>query len=312
MSVVANIPPPPFSGLSLGPLDLRMYGLLIAVGALLAFQLLVSRYARFGGEPAVAERAGMLALIGGLIGARIGYVIPRLDDFLTRPGDILAIWQGGLTFFGGLAGGALAVIVYLRRAHGDLPAMLDAFAPALPLAQAIGRWGNYFNQELYGRPTDLPWALEVEEPFRRPGYTDAATFHPTFLYESLWNLGLVGVLLWIDRRGWLRRRGSLLFVYLIGYGLGRGWIELLRIDTAERYLGLSRNNLIAILVVLIGIVGLRYWERHGPPKEPEEPEEDDDPDESDESDDADDNDDPDEPAPTEAPDASEADDDSER
>lgn len=267
MPVVAAIPPPPFQEISLGPLDLRMYGLLIAVGALLAFQLTISRYERFGGDPAIAERASMLALLAGLLGARIGYVLPRLDDFITRPGDILAIWQGGLVFFGGLAGGTLAVVLYLRRKQADLPAFLDAIAPALPLAQAIGRWGNYFNQELYGRPTDVPWALEVEERFRRPGFTESSTFHPTFLYESLWNFGLVVVLLFIDRKGWLKRRGSLLFVYLIGYGIGRGWIEALRIDTVERYAGLSRNNWIAILVVLIGLIGLRWWERRGPAKD---------------------------------------------
>jgi prolipoprotein diacylglyceryl transferase len=142
--------------------------------------------------------------------------------------------------------------------------MLTAVAPALPLAQAIGRWGNYFNQELYGRPTDVPWALEVEERFRRPGYEAFSTFHPTFLYESLWNLSLVGVLLWIDRRATLKR-GSLIFVYLIGYGVGRGWIEALRIDTVERYLGLSRNNWIALLIIVVGAVGLWWWERRPEP-----------------------------------------------
>jgi prolipoprotein diacylglyceryl transferase len=261
---LASIPPPPFSGLELGPLDVRMYGLLIAIGAFFGLQLVVKRYERFGGDPDVAEKATLLALLFGLIGARIGYVIPRYDRFLDDPLAALAIWEGGLTFFGGLFGGAAAVIIYTRRKGGSMPAMADAAAPALPLAQAIGRWGNYFNQELYGRPTDLPWALEVEPPFRRPGYQEFATFHPTFLYESLWNLGLVGVLLWLDRRGTLRR-GSLMFVYLIGYGVGRAWTEALRIDTFERYLGLSRNNWIAIAIVLVGIAGLIWWERRGSP-----------------------------------------------
>jgi prolipoprotein diacylglyceryl transferase len=262
-TLIATIPPPPFSGFELGPLNVRMYGLLIAIGAFLALRLVVTRYERFGGNPEVAERAALLALLFGLIGSRIGYIIPRYDRFLADPLAAFAIWEGGLVFFGGLAGGALAVIIYVRAKGGSLPAMLDAMAPALPLAQAIGRWGNYFNQELYGRPTDVPWALEVEPPFRRPGFEDAATFHPTFLYESLWNFALVGVLLWIDRRGRLRR-GSLLFVYLIGYGIGRAWIEALRIDTVERYFGLSRNNWIALLVVGIGVVGLLWWQRRGP------------------------------------------------
>ena len=270
--MLAQIPPPPFSGFELGPLNVRMYGLLIAVGAFAALTLVVRRYERFGGSPELAERASLFALLGGLLGARIGYVIPRfLHDgphgaaFIERPLDILAIWQGGLAFFGGLLGGALAVILYVRLKQADIPAMADAVAPALPLAHAVGRWGNYFNQELFGRPTDVPWALRVDPVPARTAerFPGATTFHPTFLYESLWNLGLLGVLLLIDRKGWLRRRGSLIFVYLIGYGIGRGWVEALRVDTVERYLGLSRNNWIAILVVLIGIAGLVFWERRG-------------------------------------------------
>ncbi len=277
---LAQIPSPPRPGIELGPLDLRMYGVLIAIGAFLALQLMVKRYERIGGDPNTAEKAGLLALLGGFLGARIGYVIPRFltegahgAPYIERPGDILAIWQGGLAFFGGLLGGALAVIIYLRVKRADIPAMMDAIAPALPLAQAIGRWGNYFNQELFGRPTDLPWALSVRDTVaERAGHPAGTTFHPTFLYESLWNAGLVVVILWLDRAGKLRRRGSLLFVYLIGYGIGRGWVEALRIDTVERYpavwglgeWGLSRNNWIAIGVVLLGIAGLAWWERSGP------------------------------------------------
>jgi prolipoprotein diacylglyceryl transferase len=262
-TLLATIPPPPASGIQLGPLDLRFYGLLIAIGAYLALRLATRRYERLGGDPDQAEKALLIGLAFGLLGARIGYVLPRLDHFLREPQEILAIWQGGLTIFGGLFFGTLAAVIYLRRRQMDVPAMLTAAAPALPLAQAIGRWGNYFNQELYGRPTDLPWALEVEARFRRPGYEAFSTFHPTFLYESLWNLSLVGVLLWIDRRGTLRR-GSLMFVYLIGYGVGRAWIEALRVDTDFRLLGLSRNNWNAIIIVLVGLVGLWWWERRAP------------------------------------------------
>jgi prolipoprotein diacylglyceryl transferase len=263
-SLLASIPPPPAPGLEIGPLDLRFYGLLIAIGAYLALRLAVSRYEKLGGDPELAERALLIGLGCGLVGSRIGYVIPRAEQFLREPLEIFAIWHGGLTIFGGLFFGALGALVYLRRKQMDVPAMLTAAAPALPLAQGIGRWGNYFNQELYGRPTDLPWALEVEPNFRRPGYEQFSTFHPTFLYESLWNLSLVVVLLWIDRRGVLKR-GSLIFVYMIGYGVGRGWIEALRIDTVERYAGLSRNNWIALLIVVVGAVGLWWWERRESP-----------------------------------------------
>jgi prolipoprotein diacylglyceryl transferase len=258
--LLATIPPPPVSGLQLGPLDLRLYGVLIALGAYLALRLAVSRYERLGGDPELAERACLVALGTGFVGARLGYVIPRIDRFADDPLSILYIWEGGIVLFGGLLVGTLVTIWYVRSRGGDLPAMMDAIAPALPLAQAIGRWGNYFNQELYGRPTDLPWALEVEPPFRRPGFEDEATFHPTFLYESLWNLVLVAVLLRIDRTGRLRR-GALFLVYLIGYGVGRAWIEALRVDTDERYLGLSRNNWIALAVVIGATAALVWWQR---------------------------------------------------
>jgi prolipoprotein diacylglyceryl transferase len=265
--LVAQIPPPPFSVIELGPLSVHLYGVIIGAGALLALFLVVKRYEAGGGDGEIAEKASLMALLGGFLGARIGYVIPRFlgeGGFVERPLDILAIWQGGLAFFGGLLGGALAVILYVRAKQGDLALMADAMAPAAPLAQAIGRWGNYFNQELYGRPTDLPWALQVEPAFRRPGFEDETTFHPTFLYESLWNLALVAVILVLERLRVFRRRGSLVFVYLIGYGLGRGWVEFLRIDTVERYLfDLSRNNWIAIGVVLLGVVGLVWYERGG-------------------------------------------------
>jgi prolipoprotein diacylglyceryl transferase len=267
VSVLANIPAPPINGVELGPLDVRFYGVLIALGAYLGLRLLVSRYEQAGGDPELAERTALIAIGAGLLGARLGYVIPRTDHFFANPQEILAIWQGGLAFFGGVFLASALCLWYVRSRGGDVPAMLDAAAPALPLAQAIGRWGNYFNQELYGRPTDLPWALEVDPERRVAGFQDAATFHPTFLYESLWNLSLVALLLWADRRRvdgqrWLRR-GSLGFLYLIGYGVGRFWTELLRIDTAERYFGMSRNNWVALAVIIIGVVGLLWWERRG-------------------------------------------------
>jgi prolipoprotein diacylglyceryl transferase len=271
-TVLAAIPAPPVGGVQLGPLDVRFYGVLIAFGAYLALRWTSSRYEAAGGDPELAERAGLAALLFGFLGARIGYVIPRMERFIDDPLTILAIWQGGLALFGGLIAGTLAVILVIRRGRGDLPAMADAVAPALPLAQAIGRWGNYFNQELYGRPTDLPWALEVDPSFRRSGYSDAATFHPTFLYESLWNLALVVVIVRLGRRRSLPP-GALILVYAVGYGLGRFLIETLRIDTVERYAGLSRNNWIALALVLVGIAGLlrlRSAQPSGPSVLPDE------------------------------------------
>jgi len=279
LPLFAAIPSPPRSGIEIGPLDLRMYGVLIAIGAYLALQLAIKRYEGFGGDPETAEKAGLIGLLGGFLGARIGYIIPRFlqagghgEAYIDRPGDILAIWQGGLALFGGLIGGALVVMLYLRVKDASIPMMADAMVPTIPLAQAIGRWGNYFNHELFGRPTDLPWALSVRDSAAvRAGHPAGTTFHPTFLYESLWNLGLFGALLWIERRGWFKRRGSMLFAYLVGYGVGRAWVEFLRIDTTARYpeawgltdWGLSRNNWIAIAAIILGVTGLLWWERRG-------------------------------------------------
>lgn len=270
MFSVAAIPPPPFEGFSIGPFAPRMYGLVIALGALLALQLLSRRYTDKGGDPRRAEQAGLLALAGGFLGARIGYVIPRFfgDEtatfvpFSERPLEILAIWQGGLAFFGGLTGGILAVLVYLWRTGTPIGPFADAVAPALPLAQAIGRTGNYFNQELFGRPTEVWWALQVDPgPAARAGYPNDTTFHPTFLYESLWNVMLVALIVFIDRKNWLKSRGALFVVYLAGYGLGRGWVEALRVDTVQRYFGLSRNNWIALAILLAATITLVVRER---------------------------------------------------
>ena len=255
MPTVATIPPPPLQSFDLGPLTVHLYGIVIALGAYLALRWTVSRFAALGGDPDLAERAGIMALLFGFAGARIAYVLPRLDQFLADPVSIVQIWEGGLAVFGGLTAGTRAVVVVVRRAGGSVPAMADAIAPALPLAQAIGRWGNYFNQELYGRPTDLPWALEIEPGRRRPGFADDATFHPTFLYESLWNLALVWLLVRLDRRGTLPR-GALILIYAVGYGVGRFLVELIRIDTDARYAGLSRNNWVALAVAAGGLIGL--------------------------------------------------------
>jgi prolipoprotein diacylglyceryl transferase len=265
--VLASIPSPPTNVIEIGPLTVHVYGLAIATGALVAIWILRRRYAGMGGDPDIADRAAVFAAVSAIVGARIGYVLPRLGRYLEDPIQIVAIWRGGLTFFGALVGGLLAAMWYLRRKDQRFADFLHAVAPAVPVAQAIGRLGNYFNQELYGRPTELPWALEIDPPNRVPGYELFETFHPTFLYEMLWNLALAAVLVWLDGRVRLRR-GSLFLLYLIGYGVGRFWIELLRIDVPDRILGLSRNNWNALFIVVIGAIGLWWWESRKP-AEPE-------------------------------------------
>jgi prolipoprotein diacylglyceryl transferase len=261
--ILATIPPPPGQLIEIGPLTIHYYGILIGIGALLAIALGRRRWAALGGDPDQVDRVGFVAVLAGLLGGRLGYVITHSGDFAERPWAVLFLWEGGLALFGGLTIGILVGLWQARRLGMPLPAAVDAILPGLPLAQAIGRWGNYFNQELYGTPTDVPWALEVDPAFRVEPYTDFATFHPTFLYESLLNLLLVGVLVWLGRQGRLRQ-GSLAFAYLAGYGFIRFFVELLRTDTTFRILGLSRNNWIALAVCLGGLVGLWLWQRHGP------------------------------------------------
>ena len=261
--ILATIPPPPGQLITIGPLSIHYYGVLIGIGALLAIALGRRRWAALGGDPELVDRVGLVAVLAGLLGGRTGYVLTHLGSFADRPWAVLFVWEGGLAIFGGLTVGILVGLWQARRLGMPVPAAVDAIIPGLPVAQAIGRWGNYFNQELYGTPTDLPWALEVDPSRRAEPYTEFATFHPTFLYESLLNLVLVAVLLWLGARRRLRQ-GSLIFVYLAGYGFIRFSVELLRTDTTFRILGLSRNNWIALAVFLGGLAGLWWWQRHGP------------------------------------------------
>ena len=259
----ASIPSPSQNTISLGPLDVHFYGVAIALGVIAAVLLGRRRYAALGGDPDLSDRLGFWGVLVGILGGRLAYTSTHLDRFADRPWAVLFIWEGGLAIFGGLTLGFAFGIWFARRIGVVMPAGLDAVIPGVPLAQAFGRWGNYFNQELYGTPSTLPWALEIDPANRVAGYEGYATFHPTFLYESLANLALFGVLIWLGRRGKLRE-GSLFFVYLAGYGAIRFLVELLRTDTTFRLLGLSRNNWVAALVCLGGIAALRWWQTRRP------------------------------------------------
>ncbi|HSK98452.1 MAG TPA: prolipoprotein diacylglyceryl transferase, partial [Euzebyales bacterium] len=261
--MLAVIPPPPGQLIELGPLSIHYYGVLIGIGALLAIALGRRRWAALGGDPDLVDRVGFVSVMAGLAGGRAGYVITHSGAFVDRPWAVLFLWEGGLALFGGLTLGFAVGVWYARRLGMPLWPALDAIVPGIPLAQAIGRWGNYFNQELYGTPTTLPWALEVEPARRVPEYAAFETFHPTFLYESVLNLLLVAVLVFVVGRSRMRQ-GSILWVYLAGYGLIRFAVELLRTDTTFRLLGLSRNNWIAGLVFVAGVIVLRWWQTHGP------------------------------------------------
>lgn len=236
---IASIPSPGSGVLDIG-IEIRAYGIMIGLGVIAAVWLMGKRLVERG---MAQERAADLAMWGvpaGLIGARLYHVITDWKSFRGRWIEVFYIWEGGLGILGGIALGVVGGYVVMRRHNMPVLGVLDAAAPAVALAQAIGRWGNWWNQELYGRPTDLPWALEIDEAHRVAAYPDNATFHPTFLYESLWNLSLVAVLIWVDRRKVLKP-GRIFGLYVAGYSVGRLWIEALRIDTASQVFGLRVN-----------------------------------------------------------------------
>jgi len=248
-ALVSTLPSPSSGTLELGPVNLNAYGLMIALGVIVAVRITGRRLERAGtGTRDDIASVAMWAVPAGVVGARLYHVATSWDRFADRPGDIIEIWEGGLGIPGGIALGVVVGLWATRRRGLSAAAMLTAAAPALPVAQAIGRWGNWFNQELFGRPTDLPWALEVSAAKASgAGYPAGTTFHPTFLYESLWNLALAAVLIAVERRVALRP-GRLFAVYVLGYGIGRFWVESLRVDTASEWAGMRVNQWMALVI----------------------------------------------------------------
>ena len=260
---LAYIPSPSQGVWHVGPFPLRAYALCIIAGVIVAVVIGERRWvARGGYKGAVADLAG-IAVPFGLLGARIYHVVTSPAHYLDHPIDALYVWRGGLGIPGGILGGVLAGIVVCRRRGIRPGAMADAIAVGVPVAQAIGRFGNYFNQELFGRPTRLPWGLEID-PSNPDAVPGAQAYQPTFLYEALWNLGVAGIVLWADRRFRLGH-GRAFALYLALYAVGRSWIEALRIDQASRFFGLRLNDYVA-LVVFLGATGYLIA-RRGQPRE---------------------------------------------
>jgi prolipoprotein diacylglyceryl transferase len=251
--VVASLPSPSSGALHIGSLQLRMYGLMIALGVIAAVWLTGRRMEDKGiGTRDQMAAIALWAVPAGIIGARLYHVITDWQRFEHDPVRALYIWEGGLGIWGGIALGVAVGAWRAKKLGIPLAPALDAVAPALPLAQAIGRLGNWWNQELFGRPTDLPWGLEISPEHRPTGYEGFETFHPTFLYEALWSLLLVVVLIWIDRKGWLRP-GRLILVYVAGYTFARFFIEGLRIDDANEIAGLRVNEWVSVVVFAIAV-----------------------------------------------------------
>jgi prolipoprotein diacylglyceryl transferase len=268
----SSIPSPDISYIDLGPLRVHFYALFILTGIALASWLTNHRLTKRGGEPGAILDIVIWAVPLGIIGGRFFHVITHPRDYFFEGADLLAvfrIWEGGLAIYGALAFGALGVFIGAKQLKLRFWSVADAMAPGILLAQAIGRLGNYFNQELFGLPTTLPWGLEI--PASNPAYPiglpAGLTFHPTFLYEMIWSLIGVAILLLLDKRFELRW-GKTFALYLVIYSLGRIWIESIRIDPSEIILGLRINIWSALTGIAIGAIIFLIQARRHPGREP--------------------------------------------
>ena len=247
--------------LYLGPIHLRWYGLLMAAAALLGIWV-VQRIARqYQLDRNRLFDLSLIVIIVGFISARLYHVLNEWAYYHAHPGEILKVWNGGLAIHGAVIGGLIAIILMSRRWKWDAWLVMDVITPALALGQAIGRWGNYFNQELFGRPTNLPWGIPIEAPFRPANYSTAAYFHPTFLYESLGLLVVFIGLWWLHQLrshrpnlSWLSRTGAIALIYLLASSLVRFGVETLRIDRTPIISGLRLPLLVSAIIALLTIV----------------------------------------------------------
>ena len=245
----AYLPSPSTNGLSIGPLRLHVYGLLIACGIAAAVWLSQRRWERIGGQPGTMAALALWGVPGGLIGSRLYSLATSWGvDTNGHWYQAFEIWRGGLGIWGGVVGGIALGAVGAHRHHLPLRPLVDCVAPAFALGQAIGRWGNYFNQELYGRPSKLPWAVKIDNP--PAPFPLHSTFQPTFLYESIWDLIVIALVIWVERRFRIRR-GYLIAAYAAFYTFGRFWTEYLRIDNAHKFGGLRLNDWLSIVVFVV-------------------------------------------------------------
>jgi prolipoprotein diacylglyceryl transferase len=275
MAVIATIPSPSSGVWHLGPLPLRMYGLMLLLGIAACVWLTRRRWKAVGGDPDLVYEVALWGVLAGIVGARLYHDLTSwsADQTITEHWwGPLAVWKGGLGIWGGILFGVAAGALVVHRARASVLEFMDAVAPGLLLAQGIGRFGNYFNQELFGKPTDLPWALKIDTEHRPEGYTLSTTFQPTFLYEFLWDIAGVGLLLALSAR-YRFRPPALFALYVSYYTFGRFFEELLRIDPSHHIAGLRLNAWLSILLFLLS-AGYFVWrqffsERPHKPHEPE-------------------------------------------
>ncbi len=251
-------------GIHFGSFIIYFYAIIILAGVLAACFLTSRRAKEIGQDPDLIWDLATWLLIAGIIGARLWHIfLPSASQvangittqyYLTHPLDAINIRAGGMGIPGGVIGGALAVYIFARIKKLSFLTWADLIAPGLILAQAIGRWGNFFNQELYGAPTSLPWAIYIDPPYRLPQFADFSYYHPLFLYECVWNLAIFFLLLWVEKQFADKiKSGDIFLLYLVGYPLGRFLLEFLRLDTAQ-VMGIDFNQYSMAAVALVAVV----------------------------------------------------------
>jgi prolipoprotein diacylglyceryl transferase len=261
--MLASIPSPSSGNLHLGPLTIHMYGLMLLLGVAGAIVVTGIRWTRLGGEWDLVIRAAVWGVAFGIVGARLYHDLTSWDEVPHTWWGPFAVWRGGLGIWGGITFGVIAGCVIVRRAGASVVLMMDCVAPGLLVAQAIGRWGNYWNQELFGKPTSLPWGLQIDINHNLD-YPPGTTFHPTFLYEFIWDLTGAAVLVWIGYR--FRIRPPALFtLYVAWYTFGRTFEELLRVDPSKHYLGERLNFWVSIGVFCLAVAAFVWLQFLRPP-----------------------------------------------
>ena len=268
-TVLASIPSPAQGVWHLGPFPLRAYALCIIAGVIVAIWLGERRWVARGGRPGTVGEIAVWMVPFGIVGGRIYHVITSPAAYFGQDGQplhALYVWEGGLGIWGAITLGGVGAWIGCRRRGISLPPFADALAPGIVIAQAIGRFGNYFNQELYGRPTSLPWGLEIDPAHRPANLADQTTYHPTFLYEAGWDLGVAGLVIWADRRFKLGH-GRAFALYVAAYTVGRGWIEALRIDDANHVFGVRLNDWTSIVLFVGAVTYLVVSSRRRPGRE---------------------------------------------
>jgi prolipoprotein diacylglyceryl transferase len=260
MFMLASIPSPGSSTIDIGPLSIHFYGLTLLVAIAAAVVVTGLRWTRRGGDWDLIFRLAVWGVASGIVGARLYHVVTNWNELPDEWWGAFAIWRGGLGVWGGIGLGFVVAAIVAKRSGADVARLADCVAPGLLIAQGIGRFGNWWNQELFGKPTDLPWGLEISPENRPIDYVEFDTFHPTFLYEALWCFG-AALLLFAIERFFRIRPGGLFALYVLVYSVGRIWIEMLRVDPSHEFGGVRLNVFVAGLAIVLSAAFFVWWQR---------------------------------------------------